>query len=113
MMNKSYGLTVTIPDNEVIIDKTTGMNLNKNRLLHANIEYSGSLFEPNIKLALYRRSYVGINDTNYNLVDLSNYVNDNLTSYGTNTKIYNLIDELDRYDDDAYVGNIIKYIIIK
>ena len=136
MMNKSYGLTVTIPDNEVIIDKTTGMNLNKNRLLHANIEYSGSLFEPNIKLALYRRSYVGINDTNYNLVDLSNYVNDNLTSYGTNTKIYNLIDELDSedtatltfnqslttgtyrlefrlYDDDAYVGNIIKYIIIK
>ena len=43
MMNKSYGLTVDIPYNELIIDNATGLNIDKTRTLNASIKYSGSL----------------------------------------------------------------------
>ena len=136
LMNNSYGLNVTIPENELVIDHTTGLNINNNRDLHATITYSGSLVEPNVKVALYRRSYSSQFALNYNLVDLSNYISNNVTEFGNNTKIYNIIEEqgstssytftfnqslttgtykLDfrLYDGNAYVGNIIKYVIIK
>ena len=136
MMNKSYGLTVDIPEEELIIDKETGLNVSKNRTLNASISYSGSLLEPNIKVALYRRSYDSVNSLNYNLVNLTDYITNNVTSHGTNTNIYNIISELNEsdsyafnfassltsgtyklefrlYDGNLYVGNIIKYIIIK
>ena len=136
LMNKSYGLDVTIPDSELIIDHTTGLNDNKTRTLHATVTYSGSLVDPNIKAVLYRRSYATVNDLNYNLVNLTDYITNNVTEFGNNTKIYTIIDEQDEtssytfnfdqnlttgtyklefrlYDGTAYVGNIIKYVIIK
>lgn len=136
LMNKSYGLNVSIPENELVIDHTSGLNINKNRDLHATVSYSGSLVDPNIKVALYRRSYSSQFSLNYNLVDLADYISNNVTEFGTNTKIYNIIAEQEStssytftfgqslttgtykldfrlYDGNAYVGNIIKYVIIK
>ena len=137
MMSKSYGLQVTIPEEEIIIDSASGLNVNKTRTMHATITYSGSLIEPNMKVALYRRSYTSVNSLDYNLVNITNYVTNDVTRFGAvGSNIYDIIDELDAtnsytfnigqelmtgtyrlefrlYDGDAYVGNIIKYVIIK
>ena len=136
MMNKSYGLTVDIPYEEIIIDHATGLNIDKTRTINASITYSGSLLEPNIKVALYRRSYATVNNMNYSLVPITDYITNNVTMFGNNSNIYTIIDELSEtdsytfnvgsnlttgtyklefklYDGSAYVGNIIKYIIIK
>ena len=143
MMNKSYGLTVDIPYEEIIIDHATGLNINKTRTINASIVYSGLLLEPNMKVALYRRSYATVNNMNYSLVPITSYITNNVTMFGTNSNIYTIISELTPsvgetiipntytfnvgsdlttgtyklefrlYDGDAYVGNVVKYIIIK
>ena len=136
LMNELYGLRATIPDNELIFDSTTGSNIDNTDELNVTIDYSGAMLEPNIKVALYRRSYEDQYDMNYDLVDLSDYITDELDEYRTNSKIYNLLDEVELtntytfhmntslvtgtyklefrlYDDTSYVGNITRYIIIK
>ena len=136
MMNKSYGLDVVIPEEEIIIDKDTGNNINKNHNMTATITYSGSLLEPNIKVALYRRNYNDIYLLDYVNANINDYVTNNLTMFGNNTNIYNVLDSLSDtntytfnfdstltsgtyklefrlYDANIYVGNVIKYIIIK
>ncbi len=142
MMNKSYGLNVVIPESELIIDHETGLNDNETRTMNATITYSGSLIEPNMKVILYRRSYSSVYAMDYNPVEVTDYITNNVTSYGNNTHIYTIIDELEGsasetgtnnytfnfgqdlttgtyklefrlYDNNAYVGNVIKYVIIK
>lgn len=136
MMNNSYGLDVTIPEEEIIIDKETGNNINGNKNMTATINYSGLLIEPNMKIAIYRRNYNDIYLLDYINADLKNYVTNNLESFGTDTNIYNLFDtlsdtntitfnfkpdlmsgtyklEFKLYDGNTYVGNVIRYVIIK
>ena len=93
------------------------------------------LDNPNIRLSMYRREYNQIYDTNYELVDLQDYVRFSMTetdnqyeymliadprannqmelAIGTNlmTGTYRLVFKL--YDDDTLIGDITKYIIIK
>lgn len=136
LMNELYGLKATIPETELIFDNVTGRNTSSTDELNVTLDYSGAIIEPNIKVALYRRSYEDTYDMNYNIVDLADYVSDELEEYGNNSKIYNLIDEVEStntytfhmnsglvsgtyrlefrlYDGTSYVGNIIRYIIIK
>ena len=133
-MNELYGLKATIPENELIFNSATGLNISKNDELNATIEYSGAVINPNIKVALYRRSYEDTYEMSYNLVDLADYVSNELDEY--QTKIYDLIDEVSAtntykfhfksnlvtgtyklefrlYDGTSYVGNVIRYVIIK
>ena len=134
VMDKLYGLKAIIPDDELIIDKLSGKNNIKSNNMNINIKYEGGLLEPNLKVVLYRRTYNDIYDQDYVVVDITDYVIDDLTSYDDN--IYNLLDnlaidnnvritfdsslktgtyklELRLYDNDSYVGNVFKYLIIK
>ncbi len=133
-MNELYGLKATIPENELIFTSTTGLNISKTDELNVTIDYSGAIIDPNIKVSLYRRSYDDTYEMNYNSVDLADYISNELDEYQTN--IYNLIDEVGSinnytfhfksnlvtgtyklefrlYDGTSYVGNVIRYIIIK
>lgn len=135
LMSRTYGLSATIGDAEMIINKKNGKNDNGNNNINITIDYSGALIEPNIKVALYRRTYNDTYDTTYTQVDLLDYVSDELTVF--NDKIYNLLDEISStntcmltmksdslmtgtyklefrlYDGSAYVGDVVKYLVIK
>lgn len=134
LMNELYGLNATIPYNEVVFNRVGGKNINGNNNLSVTLDYSGALIEPNIKVALYRRSYADEYSMDYTSVDLADYITDELEEYETH--IYDLLDtvsstntytfttasllvtgtyklEFRLYDGTSYVGNVIKYIIIK
>ena len=134
VMDKLYGLKASILDDELIIDKSTGKNIINSNEMNINLKYEGGLLEPNIKVVLYRRKYNDIYDQEYEPVDISDYITDNLENYDDN--VYNLLDDVSAdnnasisfnsslrtgtyklefrlYDDDSYVGNVFKYIFIK
>ena len=129
IINSKYGLNPTIDDNSIIFSSTNDKNLK------FNIDYTSMLEHPNIRLAMYRRRYNQIYDTNYDLVDLANYVDQSLfetsNTYeymlisnpaATNTFNLSMKNELMTgtyrlcfrlYDNDVQIGEIIRYIIIK
>lgn len=108
IINDEFGLDSTIPENYVIIDKDTGytiedttgftiekeyeildddgnvigettdeLNEGKNDFEYS-VKYSSGYENPYIAVALYRRNYDTVYDRSYSLVDLSDYVKDNL-----------------------------------
>ena len=129
IISSVYGLNPIIDDNSVIF------SANNDKNLAFTINYTSLLDNPNIRIAMYRRKYDNIYDTNYELVDLQDYVDQQL--FGTNnTNEYLLVndplatndfvllmeDELltgtyrlafRLYDNDTMIGEIIRYIIIK
>ena len=135
IINGAYGLKIATDENSKIIDKTTGKTLNDNNDLDATIEYSSGLENPKIAVVLERRDYLTQYSTQYNLVDLQDYVLEILTSTGneneytvTNTPIatnlfsatmkenlktgtYRLVFRL--YDNTNYIGESYEYIVIK
>lgn len=134
ILNSIYGLSVKLEDNMVIVDSESGTTLNKNNNLKFNIDFSSGLIEPNIKVGLYRRDYTSIYSNTYNLVDLNDYVTNELTSTNISdiylvtdtpsanfdfdlnlkqnltTGTYKMIFSL--YDGDIYIGEVYQYIII-
>ena len=62
------------------IDKTTGKTLNDNNTLSFTTQYTSALAHPTLRYALYRRDYTTEYSTNYTLVDLRDYVTNNLTT---------------------------------
>lgn len=129
IINSSYGLKPELNQDSVIFSK------NNNKTLKATINYTSMLDNPNIRLAMYRRKYDEIYDTDYELVDLQDYVNQAL--FGTNnTNEYLIINnpnatneltlmlksELETgtyrlsfrlYDDNTMIGEVVRYIIVK
>ena len=129
IINSKYGLNPEINDNSIIF------NAINDKSLKFTIDYSSMLDNPNIRVALYRRKYDQIYDTRYDLVDLADYVDQDL--FTTNnpkeyllisnppahssfnlamkeellTGTYRLIFRL--YDNDVLIGDITRYIIIK
>ena len=99
------------------------------------INYTSLLSNPNIRLAMYRREYDEIYDTDYELVDLQDYATTVLTTSNNpceyiltssptavNTKAIELEDELITgtyrlsfrlYDNDTMIGEVNRYIVIK
>ena len=129
IINSKYGLKVDIDPTTVVFDSSNDKNMKY------TVTYTSLLSNPNIRLAMYRRRYDQIYDTNYELVDLQDYVRFPLTTtnneyeymlinspratnsmelaMGTNmlTGTYRLVFML--YDNDTLIGDVTEYIIIK
>ena len=134
-MEKNYGLDIDIDDKYLIIDHETSYNLDGNNDFNFNILYSSTLDNPNLRIALFRRTYNNIYDLSYNLVDVKDYLDGTLnttsddkvykffTNPGSNVNnSYTLKDNLKTgtyklviylYDGDVNVGNIYQYFVIK
>ena len=135
IMEKNYGLDIDIDDKYLIIDHETSYNLDGNNDFNFNILYSSTLDNPNLRIALFRRTYNNIYDLSYNLVDVKDYLDGTLnttsddkvykffTNPGSNVNnSYTLKDNLKTgtyklviylYDGDVNVGNIYQYFVIK
>ncbi len=129
IISSVYGLNPIMDDDSVIF------SANNDKNLKFTINYTSLLENPNIRLALYRRKYDTVYDTNYELVDLQDYIDQQL--FGTtNTNEYLLVDDPNAvnefvllmedelltgtyrlafrlYDNDTMIGEIIRYIIVK
>lgn len=134
VLDTVYGLNLSMGDYTVLIDKD-GNNLNENNDLRFNLKYSSGLSNPKIRMSLYRRNYDSIYSTDYEIVDLQEYVNEDLTTTNkqyeyllTDTPLsdisykYTFKDDLKTgtykfvislYDNNTYIGDVYKYIIIK
>ena len=129
IINSKYGFNPTISEDSTIFESSGNKNLK------INITYTSLLDNPNIRIAMYRRKYDEVYDTNYELVDINNYLNQPLTATN-NEKEYilkrnpsdtndfamllkeNLLTGTYRisfrlYDGDTQIGEIQRYIIIK
>lgn len=135
IINDIFGLSAEMYESDVIIDKDTGLSEDKNNYVEFRFAYSSGLTKPNIRVSLYRRTYTDIYNYTYNLVDLQDYVTNELTTTNNNNEylvmnspsssfqyILNMKENLKTgtyqvkfslYDEDNYVGSIDKYIIIK
>ena len=135
IVNEIYGLNVETTAEEMSINKDTGLNENGSNSIGYTVKYNSGLQNPNIRFKLYRRNYNTIDDTTYSLVDAADYFTDELVST-TNEKEYLINSEPDEefttefttgenlmsgtykmqfilYDDDAVIGSVDKYFIIK
>ena len=135
IVSSKYGFVVNLDDNSVLIDKTTGKNKNDTNNLNFTIGYSGNFDTPKIVVSLYRRKYDQIYSYEYEQVDLSDYVTNNLTST-TNTNEYLVTSNLQEsqnytlttknnlttgtykirfslYDGDILIADMDKAVIIK
>lgn len=135
IINSAYGLKVHTDDQSKVINKDTGQTLNGNNSLISIIDYSSGLSNPKIVASLYRRDYSSTYSQDYELVDLKDYITDNLAITGidkeylivnnpvagftqfmttkTNLKTgtYKLTFKL--YDGDSYIGEAYEYFVIK
>ncbi len=130
-----YGLSVDMKDEMLIIDKEKGFTSNGNNSLEFDLNYISELDNPNVRVKLYRRDYTTIYSSNYEEVDLKDFVSNNLASSGNeleyvlvnmpvnkSTYFFYLKDNLvsgtykivySLYDNDNFIGEIYKYLIIK
>ena len=129
IINSSYGLKPEIDEDTVIF------SANNDKSIKFKTNYQSLLDNPNIRIAMYRRKYDEINDTNYELVDLQDFVLEALVTTNNeyeyllvnqpsylNTFTYQLNSELltgtyrlsfRLYDGNTFIGEINKYIVIK
>ena len=135
IVNETFGLDATTPNEDVIIDKDTGFSQDKNNYIEYQVSYQSGLTYPNIRASLYRRTYTEVYNYTYELVDLQDYVTNELETTAeqkvylirdlpTNRfqVIFNMKENLmtgtyqvrfSLYDGNNYVGHINKYIIIE
>lgn len=135
IINENFGLSVSMDDADNYVDAKTGRTSNKSKMLDFNLEYESNLKKPSIRVALYRRTYTDIYKYSYTKVNLQDYVTDTLKTSNTTNEylvmdspssrfqyILNLKDKLKTgtyqikfllYDNNTYVGEVVKYIIIK
>lgn len=135
IINSKYGLKVNTDDVSKILDKNTGQNKNNENIIKGNLEYSSGLANPNITISLYRRKYDTIYSQEYELVNLTDYISNNLdlsehkneyvfsdkptdsmeitlnTKNNLTTGTYKIVFKL--YDNSEYIGEDYEYVIIK
>ena len=128
IINTTYGLNPQINENSVIF------SANNDKDLSMTIAYNSLLSHPNIRIAMYRREYDTVYDTDYELVDFLDYIDGTFTEGNTNeyiilsnpqannTLLFDMKDELltgtyrlsfRLYDGDTQIGEVIRYIIVK
>ena len=119
----------------LIVDKTTGISSQGNNNLVYTLNHSSVLENPSIKVSLYRRNYDTPYSLNYDLVDIKDFIDYNYI--GTNIdKVYVILQKalseniifmsfknnlktgtyrltFSIYDNDEYIGDIYKYMLIK
>lgn len=120
IISNEYGLKSTIPDNQVIIDKTTGYTLKENGYavteasdeeasnnLDVTLSYKYSVDNPYISVELQRRKYDDIYSTDYTSenIDLMDYVEIESgrlqpTDIDENKKIYEFL-STEKIEDNA------------
>ena len=129
IINSKYGLDPQLDDDSVIFSASNDKDLK------FTINYTSLLSNPNLRLALYRREYDTVYDTDYVLVDLGDYINSTLRTTNNQyeyllknspsatenfiiplndtllTGTYRLSFRL--YDDNTQIGEIVRYIVIK
>ena len=136
IINSTYGLKVKLTDEEMMINKLTGLTLNNDNALNFKVDYSSSFENPNIHVALYRRKYDDVYSYEYTKVNLASYVTNNLQEISNSENDYMFIPEptdgmtkalylksslvsgtykfvFSLYDGDVYIGDVCQYIIIK
>ena len=134
IINEIYGLDVDTTPNEMIIDSVTGNTLNNTNLVKYNIEYNSGLTDPKLHIKLFRRSYDEVYDTDFEIVNLTDYVTNLFSETDENeylvvnnprenselnlffkpnlqTGTYKV--EFILYDGTTAIGSVDKYIIIK
>ena len=136
--SSQYGLKAEfVNENDQIIEAKTGTTLDGNNNVTLNLRYSGVFSNAKIKIALARRNYNSPYSTEYENIDLSNYIS-NILENTNDKKEYtiltkdmisefqpitlNLKQNLQTgsykikfilYDGEQYIGEIYKMIIIK
>lgn len=130
IINSKYGLNPKLTDDSVVFNSN-----NDGKALKMTIDYTSILSNPSIRIAMYRRKYDEVYDTNYELVDFQEYTdqvlvnsnNDNeyiLTNSPSEINTHTIIlkDELltgtyrlsfRLYDGNVMIGEVYKYIVIK
>jgi hypothetical protein len=133
--NTIYGLMVNADNGDLVINKDSGINDNETNTITFNISYSSGLLNPNLRISMYRRDYIEVYSDRYNLVDFKDYFSNDLDATNlesvymlfdpptnTMTTTFNLKDNLmsgtyrlvfGLYDNDTFIGNVYKYIVIK
>lgn len=131
--NTIYGLKVNVLKDELIIEE--GLNLLENSNINLEVLYESGLTNPNIRVALERRDYSTIYSSDYFRVNFKDFFSNNYAS--TNVEnIYLITDTVSPtmnfvlnlknnlrtgtyklrimlYDNNVYIGEDNKYIIIK
>ena len=128
IISTTYGLKPTISDDSTILRSINDKDL------EFTIDYTSRLNNPSIRVAMYRRKYNQVYDTNYDLVDFQDFIDLELVE--TNHYEYLLIDRPNAtnnfdlpmnenlitgtyrlvfrlYDNNTKIGEIIRYIIVK
>lgn len=135
IVNERFGLKASMSEEDVIIDKDSGLTEDGDNRVQFDFSYESNIKNANVRVSLYRRTYSDVYEYTYELVDLSNYVTTDLIktnnpseylvrsnpnssfSYSVNLKedlisgTYKVIFSL--YDGNNYIGDITKYIIIE
>ena len=135
VINSVYGLDLISEESSVIIYHTTGKNQQDTNTLDFVLKYHSGLANPSIRMTLYRRKYEDVYDTDYEKVDLQDYVDQPLTptnnpleylviSKPQETNKLSLITkenlltgtyrlDFGLYDGDILIGTVSRYVIIK
>lgn len=134
-IDSPYGLKISTNSNFMFIDKTTGKNFIDTQNYPIKVNYSSNLENPNIRIKLMRRKYDTIYSMEYEDVSINDYIQNPLRATSTPFEYYfienptesidytfimkeNLISGtyrlvLSLYDNDAFIGSVYDYIIIK
>ncbi|MBR3489981.1 MAG: hypothetical protein IKH36_00675 [Bacilli bacterium] len=133
--NTIYGLKTVIDSEQLIVDKTTGETQGGTNAMAFNFQYSSGLLNPNIRVSLYRRDYDEVYSSVYHLVDFKDFFTNNFSDTNVD-KMYLVFDNpqstmsqvlylkenlksgtykivFSLYDNNTYIGDVYKYIIIK
>ena len=133
--NTLYGLKVVANEEQLLVNKQTGITEDGANAIAFNFQYSSGLTNPNIRVSLLRRDYNEIYSNIYNLVDLKDYFTNDLSTTNRE-KVYMLFDTpqstmstvlylkenltsgtyrivFGLYDNNTFIGDVHKYIIIK
>lgn len=135
VLDTVYGLSVSLPEKQVIVDAKSGTTLNKNNNVIINYKYNSVLTNPNIHISLQRRKYNEIYSREYDIVDFKDYFTNSYIATSvdkeyllTNTPsadvdiflylkdnlmtgTYKIV--LSLYDGNSKIGDVSQYIIIK
>ena len=129
IINSTYGLNPVLDEDSIIF------SANNDKSLNVTTYYTSLLNNPSIRIAMYRRQYDEVYDTDYTLVDFQDYVVGDLTTtniqyeylltgnpQAVNENLIRLESELltgtyrlsfRLYDSNTMIGEINRYIVIK
>ena len=135
IIDSPYGLKISTNSNFMFIDKTTGKNFIGTQNYPIKVNYTSNLDNPNIRIKLMRRKYDTIYSMEYEDVSINDYIQNPLRASSNPFEYYfidnppesidytfimkeNLISGtykivLNLYDNDALIGSVYDYVIIK